>query len=639
MKTSLNSFAIFIAQTVKVSIFLRKLITFVWHITGIFCTYWLAFQLRFDGAVPLYMQVTFWHTLPVLLVVCFLVFHPFRLHSGLWTYFSIDDLVRVGAAIFTAILITAFIVFAARGWTFEGVPRSVFVLEFMLLGLWVAGGRLILRYIKSYRHPWEADARGSADRIVLVGKLRDADLVIRSSREAGCGTVVAIVSNEKADEGTYFHGLRVTHTSLDEIAPVVLASKANCVLTLPPFNRPQEIRRIVDSCSGINTPCQFRTLPSLTDLTSGQFSASSIRDVAIEDLMARDTAQLDRKEVRKYLKGKKIMITGAGGSIGLELCHQIASYEPETILLFESSEYALYTAEKDIRARYPNLTVIPFAGDVRHPEEINAAIDKAGFIDVIYHAAAYKHVPLMEQNVAAAFRTNVLGTNRLAQVAIDRHVDRFVMISSDKAVRPTSVMGATKRLAERVISERPSNGTTFVSVRFGNVLESSGSVVPLFKEQIRKGGPVTVTSPDVRRFFMTVHEAVDLVLLAGTVGRNGEIMVLEMGDAVNIADMAKRLIELSGLIPGKDIQIEFTGLRPGEKEYEEVMTEDEDVVKTEHDAIWVFRKKTSAGKPEALDLKQLENMVLNNDVPGLLAIIPKFIPESHFKAPQKDCIS
>ncbi len=628
---SLNNFALLIAHTVKANLFLRRLITFAWHIIGIFYTYRIAFWLRFDGAVPLEMQDTFWHTLPVLLIVCMLVFHPFRLHSGLWTYFSIDDLVRVGAAVLTALSITAFTVFATKGWTFAGVPRSVFILEFMLLGIWIAGGRLIVRYIKRGRHPGHTELTGTHERILVVGKIEHADLVLRSFQADRECKVVAVVSNEESDKGAHLHGVRVYHTNLDDIAEVVEKHKAHCVLTLPPCNSPQDMRLIVDSCAKADLRCQFRTLPSLAALTSGQFSASSVQEVNIEDLMARQTARLDRGEVRSYLKGKKVMITGAGGSIGLELCHQIARYEPAVMLLFESSEYALYKAEQDIRALYPNLTVIPVAGDVRHPEEIRNAINGAGSIDVIYHAAAYKHVPLMEQNVPAAFRTNVLGTARLAQVAIELKVDRFVMISSDKAVRPTSIMGATKRLAERVISERASNGTTFVSVRFGNVLESSGSVIPLFKKQIKAGGPVTVTSPDMKRFFMTVDEAVDLVLLAGTVGRNGEIMVLEMGEAVNIADMARRLIELSGLRPDKDIQIEFTGLRPGEKEYEEVMTEDEDVVQTAHDSIWVFKKNSSTpNSPLPIDAAILESLVLANDEKALRAFAADNIPENCF---------
>jgi len=262
--------------------------------------------------------------------------------------------------------------------------------------------------------------------------------------------------------------------------------------------------------------------------------------------------------------------------------------------------------------------------------DLHAAIDQTCGIDIIYHSAAYKHVPLMESNVTACFRTNVLGTARLARVAVERKVDRFVMISSDKAVRPTSMMGATKRLAERVIAELSSNGTTFVSVRFGNVLESSGSVIPLFKEQIARGGPVTVTSPDVKRFFMTIPEAVDLVLLAGTIGRNGEIMVLDMGESIKIVDLARKLIELSGLVPEKDVKIEFIGLRPGEKEFEEVMTEDENVVQTNHKNIWVFKRGDGQADEAHINLSQIEQSVLGNDVKELRGLARKYVPENMF---------
>jgi FlaA1/EpsC-like NDP-sugar epimerase len=370
----------------------------------------------------------------------------------------------------------------------------------------------------------------------------------------------------------------------------------------------------------------------MSDLASGHISASTVRDVDIEDLLGRGPARLDRTEVRRFVKGKKVMITGAGGSIGSELTRQVAGYEPAELVLFEASEFALYTIEQEMRALFPNLALHACAGDIRHPEEVHAAIDIAGGVDVVFHAAAYKHVPLMEVNVPACFRTNVLGTARLARAVVERGVDRFVMISSDKAVRPTSVMGATKRLAEKVICDIPAGGTTFVSVRFGNVLGSSGSVIPLFKRQIAAGGPVTVTSPEMRRFFMTIPEAVDLVLMAGTVGRNGEVMVLEMGESVRIVDLARRLIELSGLVPDRDIRIEFTGVRPGEKEYEEVMTDGEDVVRTAYEKIWVMKASSRATTVPPVDLGRIESLVTANDTAALLDLVPQLIPESRLAA-------
>ena len=304
-------------------------------------------------------------------------------------------------------------------------------------------------------------------------------------------------------------------------------------------------------------------------------------------------------------------------------------------MLFEFSEVALYLIEREVTEKISSdklkTRVIAFAGDVRHPEEVRQAVSRVNGIDIIYHAAAYKHVPLMEENVPSAFRNNVLGTARLADTAEACGVKKFVMVSSDKAVRPSNVMGATKRIAERVIQERPYKGTEFVAVRFGNVLGSSGSVIPLFKKQIKEGKPLTVTTKNMQRFFMTIPEAVDLVLMAGTVAKPSQIMVLEMGEAVKIYDLAIRLIELSGLTPHKDVNIEFCGLRPGEKEYEEILTEDENVVKTELDRIWLMQKDEDMQKGKRVNLEQVEAMVASHDDIGLRKIIFDYVPENTIK--------
>ncbi|MDD4869337.1 MAG: nucleoside-diphosphate sugar epimerase/dehydratase [Kiritimatiellae bacterium] len=605
---------------------IRRTLIVIWHILGICASHWLAFQLRFDFDVPLVSQVVFWNTLPILLIVCLLIFHLFRLYSGLWAYFSIDDVIKTVLAVFCAIITSAFVIFAARDFTFEGIPRSMFFLDYIFIIGWIGGSRVVIRYFRQHRGD---NLEQDEDRIILVGRTEDVDLLIRGTRNVRLGKFVAIVTDDPGQDGTTIHGIGISG-SFDEIAGIVEKNRASCVLVLPPFNRPGQMNAIVDQCSRIKRSLKFRTIPSLAEIAAGRLNVSSIRKVDIEDLLGRGTADLDRSEVRRFVKGKKVMITGAGGSIGQELCRQIAGYEPLCMVLFEISEFGLYEIERGLKRQYPNLNLVAFAGDIRHPEEINAAIDQVGGIDIIYHSAAYKHVPLMESNVAACFRTNVLGTARLAKVAIERKVDRFVMISSDKAVRPTSMMGATKRIAERVIAELPSNGTTFVSVRFGNVLESSGSVIPLFKEQIARGGPVTVTSPDVKRFFMTIPEAVDLVLLAGTIGRNGEIMVLDMGESIKIVDLARKLIELSGLVPDKDIKIEFTGMRPGEKEFEEVMTRDENVVQTAHRNIWVFKRGDDHAGGAHIDLSQIEQAVLRNDVKELRGFVRKYVPENMF---------
>jgi FlaA1/EpsC-like NDP-sugar epimerase len=569
-------------------------------------------------------------TLPILFVICLLVFGLFRLFSDVWTYFSVDDLVRLGLALTVAIGIFTLIVYTERKSADELFPRSIVVLEYMLLGLWLAGGRLAARYFKRFRGVAAPIENIGLERMLLVGQLAEADMVIRESRQKGLGVVVGVAGDDAGNRNMSLHGIQVFHRKIEEIGSLAAKIRPDSILILPPYNRPRQINEVVKNVSEAGIKCKFRTIPSLGELASGELSVSSIRTVGIEDLLVRGAISLDRTDVRSFLKGKKVMITGAGGSIGSELSRQIAGYEPEALVLFEQSEYGLYCIEQELQGKYPNLRLIAIAGDVQRADSIRRAFKEAGGVDVIYHAAAYKHVPLMEKNVPAAFRTNVLGTACLASEAVKAGVDRFVMISSDKAVRPSSIMGATKRMAERIINETDGGKTTFVSVRFGNVLGSSGSVIPLFKRQIEAGGPVTVTSPNMRRFFMTIPEAVDLLLQAGTVGRNHEIMVLEMGAEIKILDLARRLIELSGLTPDKDIKIEITGLRPGEKEYEEVITEDENVVKTSYEKIWVMTKNESAANTAPVNTDEINSLVMNGDSEGLRKLAVRCVPENCF---------
>jgi FlaA1/EpsC-like NDP-sugar epimerase len=626
MKRTIRDLFTAVAAVLKRNVVLRRSMIIAWQVVGLYVCYLLAFELRFDGRVPIQYWVIFWETLPVVMTVYLMVFALFRLYSGMWSYFSMEDILRMGLALSTATTVYALLIFALRGMTFVGFPRSAFVTLFLLMGFWMTGWRFATRYVKTWRSGGIETGSGSEERVLVVGKLDDADLLVRAARASGLRNIVAIITDEPSERGLTLHGIEIKG-SIAELGFAAKQTRANCLVILPPFNRPNEMNRIVGMCADLGIACTFRTIPSMADLASGHMKASSIREVAIEDLLGRGTVRFDRTEVRRSLKCKRIMITGAGGSIGAELCRQIAEYEPAVMVLFESSEYALYSVDHELRRKFPGQRIFSCAGDIRHPEEIEAAIDECGGIDVIYHAAAYKHVPLMETNVPAAFRNNVLGTMRLADVAASKGVDRFVMISSDKAVKPSSIMGATKRIAERILQERPQSKTTFVSVRFGNVLGSSGSVVPLFKAQIAAGGPVTVTTPDTRRYFMTIPEAVDLVLLAGTIGRDRDIMVLDMGESIKIVDLAKRMIELSGLVPGKDIKIEFSGLRPGEKEYEEVMTEDENVTTTSHEKISVLRKSATTDAVRPVDLGLIAQLIAENDSLALRGLSKEYVSD------------
>ena len=498
-----------------------------------------------------------------------------------------------------------------------------------MLALWVSIGRYLIRYLSEKRQLFLQDSSFLKNRILLFGNIYDCDLLIRSNKSINLGIIVAVVTPNSIEDNMILQGLRVMYIDLKDTGSIVKKNNIKNILLLPPYNKPFQINKILESCQKYKAHCHLRHIPSLSDLASGRINISSIKNVELEDLLGRNERKLDRSLIKFSLYNKKVMVTGAGGSIGSELCRQVAEYSPALLLLYETSEFALYSIENEIRKSHPSLKLIAFAGDVRHEEEVVSAITSAGGIDIIYHAAAYKHVPLMEENVPACIRNNVIGTYRLSKIALERGVKKFIMISTDKAVRPTSVMGASKRLAEKIIMRNIYSSTDFIAVRFGNVLGSSGSVVPRFKEQIRNGGPVTVTTPGMRRFFMTIPEAVELVLQAGSIGHSGEIMVLEMGEAVVIADMARKLIELSGLIPDEDIKIEFTGLRPGEKEYEEIITEDENVVRTPYDKIFVMRKTSEQN--DNIDIKLLEELVISNDEPALRKLLVDYIPENMFQ--------
>lgn len=630
MKAKAINILISFYNFIRQHLLLRRMLIVSGHIIGSAICYYASFLLRFDGSIPSGISILMLETLPIYILITVLALALFRLHSGLWSYFSIDDLLRAVYASLSANIVFAFFVLLLNHLSFRDFPRSVFVLNFILLTLWIASGRLLVRYLREYMLRKKMSGRGkSEERILIVGNIDDTDLILRLSKTMPLGRFVGVVTENKDMDQTKIHGVPVCYCKLRNIGEVAKQFRVDSILILAPFRKPRYMNLIIESCARAGMACRFRQIPSISDLTLGNVSVSMFKKVNIEDLLNRNVQKLDRKIVRESLQHKKVIVTGAGGSIGSELCRQIAHYNPSVLVLFEFSEIALYSLEAELSSSFPHLRIIPVAGDIRHPEEIKNAIAMAGGIDIIYHAAAYKHVPLMEENVPACFRNNVIGTSRLIEAAEQCKVKRFVMISSDKAVRPSNIMGATKRIAERLLIERPQNGTEFMAVRFGNVLGSSGSVIPLFKKQIEDGGPVTVTSPEVRRYFMTIPEAVDLVLQAGAIGRNGKIFVLEMGECVKIVDLARRMIELSGLIPDRDIKIKFTGLRPGEKEYEELITEDEDVEKSEYDKIRVLKKNSSCIE-NRVNTDKIEKLISNNDESGLRLIAKEYVPENTF---------
>lgn len=614
------------------SFVLRRSFVFTWHIVGILTAVVLSFVLRFDfqykpDELP-HLLTALGLALPVFVSMILM----FRLYSGVWTYFSFADCVRYIYALGAGTVILGCLLFAVNGFSFGSFPRSTLFINFLLLLTWEIGGRVGARFIKEQWVDPSEFPDTKEERVLIVGAHNELDHMMRSLRRAvsNLGRVVGLISEFSHNQT--IRGVRILGP-VEEIGEIAWQYNASLILVLPPYNRPQRLRDIVDRCSKAKVNCKFRQVPSVQDILSGSVGVNGIRNVGIEDLLPRDEFDFDPAILSDFVGGRTVLVTGGGGSIGAELCRQVLALNPETLIVMDHSEFALFEATSEFRARFPHVRIAPMPGDIRNAADVERAFAKAGEgrkVDVIYHAAAYKHVHLMEENPVSAVANNVIGTDILASAAIEHGVGHLIFISTDKAVRPASVMGASKRIAERLLLEREAGGTRIVAVRFGNVLGSSGSVIPIFKRQIEQGGPVTVTTPETRRYFMTIPEAVRLVMIAGAIGEDRQILVLEMGEPVRIADLATRLIELSGYKPGDDIKIEFVGLRPGEKEFEELMTADEDLLQTSYGKIWTFAKRQSAEALPPLDLGRVQELVDQYDGKGLRNLMKELIPDNLF---------
>lgn len=604
----------------------RTGLVFFSNVLTIVLAFLTAFFFRHDFSFSSEESVYLPRVLFIAVIIKVAIFLVFRLYEGMWRYVSIFDLMRILLAniISSGLLLAA--VYYYRNKYFPGFSLNVIAIDFLVCFFFMCGKRVVVRIIR------EVASKASGVQMVRTIVIGDSDKAnslihafsVTPSKRKIIGVLCDDISMRQTIRGVPVIGIP------DSAAKCAKKHRVSEILLLPPYSSPKNIRAIMDELEQRQTKCVLRMLPEYSDIADGNISVSHIREVEIEDLLGRKPVKLDRTEVAAFVKDKNVMVTGAGGSIGSELCRQIASYGPSRLILFELSEFNLYEIHRNLRKLFPELDIVNIIGDVKSPDDVSRAFS-TGPIDVVYHAAAYKHVPLMEENVPMAFKNNVIGTNCLAEHCERHNVKRMVMISTDKAVRPTSVMGATKRLAERIILERKKGSTEFMVVRFGNVLGSSGSVIPLFKQQIMEGGPVTVTSRNMIRYFMSIPEAVDLVLQAGTIGNDRDIMVLEMGEQVKIYDMARKLIELSGFEPDKDIEIKVTGMRPGEKEYEELLTDEEAVDRTPYDRIFVFRQgKESSAHNIPVSIDNIKSCLASSDISGLKSILASCIPENKF---------
>ncbi|KAF4516142.1 hypothetical protein B566_EDAN000380 [Ephemera danica] len=516
-----------------------------------------------------------WRYLPAVLLIYWGGLWAFGIQRGLWRYVGLHDLGRIFWATLAGSTVFFVVFHLGVGWT--DYPRSIIILTGLLSGFYIAGIRLAVRWFRE----WLQIASPTARRVLIVGAGHAGELLARDmlSDPSFNSRPVGFIDDDPVKRKMKIHGVPVVGTIADIKRAADRLEVHEIIVALPSAGTGTK-QKILAASEGCTAP--IKTLPNVKQLLGDPVSLQQVRAMSLEDLLQREPVQTDRQELRPLIAGKTVLVTGAGGSIGSELCRQIASYQPESLVLFERYENSLHALLLELRATFPAVGVLPIIGDVTVPERVAEVFRQTG-PDLVFHAAAHKHVPLMELNPKEAVRNNVLGTRTVAEAALTAGVDRFVLISTDKAVNPTSVMGMTKRIAEHVIQGFNGLGRTkFTVVRFGNVLGSNGSVVPLFTEQIRKGGPITVTDPEIKRFFMTIPEAVQLVLQASVIGQGGDVFVLDMGEQIKIVDLARNMIVLSGLVPGKDIEIVFTGLRPGEKLYEELFDGDEQVEPTAH---------------------------------------------------------
>ncbi len=603
----------------------RRRIGIITHDVCVIAIAWLlAFLYRYDFNLGPAQWEAFWRTLPVVLAIQALIFWRFGLYRGLWRFASIPDLWNILRAAFLGVLIAAVSLYLYN--RLQGVPRTVIGVYPFVLILLLGTPRLIYRIWRE--HGLGLLNHANSMRVLILGAGRSGEMLARDMRRDAVYSPVGFLDDSRTLKGSNVHGIPVLGR-VDQLPVIAGRLRPDLVIIAMPSATNAEMRRIVGICERAGV--QFRTLPRLQDLASDEPSVSELREVNIEDLLGRDPVVLDWPGICDGMVGRTILISGAGGSIGSELSRQIARIRPAALVLFENNEFNLYRVENELRQKYPSLALHACLGDVRDRISVAQAFEKFR-PEIVFHAAAYKHVPMLEFQAAEAVRNNVIGTGVIARAADQYGCATFVMISTDKAVNPTNVMGATKRIAE-VLCQGLSHDskTRYMTVRFGNVLGSAGSVVPLFQEQIRKGGPVTVTHPEITRYFMTISEASQLIMQAAVIGQGGETFVLDMGEPVSITYLAEQLIRLSGKIPNKDIPIVYTALRPGEKLAEELFYDDEQRIPTAHSKILQARGLDLNRDLFQQDLRSLEEAAENHDEKGVRTLLKKIVPmlESH----------
>ena len=609
-------------------LFYRRTCLIIYDIISIALASYVAILWRYDfhlDEIPRHFMQPIERFLPINILLALVIFYFMRLYNSLWAFAGETELQNIvmGCVLSTLVDAAGLQLFKV---TTRAVPRSYYPAYMAVLVVCIFTSRFSYRFFRGLKH--KQQNKKNLISVMVIGAGEAANLIIKEIVNSNFSTMVikCIIDDDKGKWGKYIQGIKVVG-GRDKIVECADIYDVDEIIVAMPSAPRTEIREILDICKDTN--CKLRSLPGMYQLVNGEVNVSKLRDVELEDLLGRDPISVDMDSILGYVQGKVVLVTGGGGSIGSELCRQIATHRPKQLVIVDIYENSVYDVQQELKQKYPELNLMVLIASVRNTNRMNYIFSKYK-PDIVYHAAAHKHVPLMEDSPTEAIKNNVFGTFKTAQAAAMGGVQRFVMISTDKAVNPTNIMGASKRICEMIIQTFDKHyDTEFVAVRFGNVLGSNGSVIPLFRKQIAAGGPVTVTHPDIIRYFMTIPEAVSLVLQAGAYAKGGEIFVLDMGEPVKILSLAENLIKLSGYRVGEDIKIEFTGLRPGEKLYEELLMDEEGMKDTANRMIHI-------GKPIEVDehvfftqLKELKDecQIENSDIRPL---IKKIVPTYHY---------
>lgn len=616
-------------RVVNFQLIYRRVFLIVYDIASIILSSFLAISMRYEfafGDVPEYFWQTIIRFLPINIVLTLLIFYFFKLYNSLWAFAGESELQNLVFACFlsSALSVPGLNLLKVGQ---KAVPDSYYFMYAFLLVALIFASRFSYRFLRSQKH--KLQNKSNTIKVMIIGAGDAGNTIIKEIATSNFSTMTigCIIDDDPSKWGNYIQGIKVIG-GRDRIIECVDTYDIDEIFVAIPSASRQTIREILEICK--ETECKLRSLPGVYQLVNGEVDVSKLRDVEVEDLLGRDPVEVDIDSIANYVQGKVVLVTGGGGSIGSELCRQIAGHNPKQLIILDIYENSAYEIQQELLYKYPEMNLVVLIASVRNTSRMNDIFEQYR-PDIVYHAAAHKHVPLMETSPNEAIKNNVFGTWKTAQAAAYYGTKKFVMISTDKAVNPTNIMGASKRICEMIVQTFNKHyDTDFVAVRFGNVLGSNGSVIPLFRKQIMAGGPVTVTHPDIIRYFMTIPEAVSLVLQAGVYARGGEIFVLDMGEPVKILDLAKNLIRLSGYKVDEDIKIEFTGLRPGEKLYEELLMSEEGLKDTANKMIHI-------GRPIEIDemkfFAQLKNLKeeSKNENADIRPLVKEIVPTYNYK--------